>query len=74
MENDDGPRGSEAERAVKRRNQDDQPDQSMDHASDDARGTNRKREHEQYHEEAERQDSIIVSCLREEKAGKERHP
>ena len=37
IENDDGPRGSVADREVKRRNQDDLPDQSMDHPSDDVR-------------------------------------
>ena len=39
IENDDGPRRSEAEREVKRRNQNDQPDEGMDHPRDDVRGT-----------------------------------
>ena len=58
--------GSEAEREVKRRNQNDQLDRSIDHPRDDARGTKRKTEDEEEHEEAKRQDSMIVSCLREE--------
>ena len=66
IENDDGSRGSDAEREVKRRNQDDQPDQSMDHTSDKVRGTKRKTEDKGEHEEAKRQDSMIASCLREE--------
>ena len=41
MENEDGPRGSEAERQVKR-SQDDQSDQDMNRKSDDVRGTKRK--------------------------------
>ena len=52
IESDGGPRGSEAEREVKRRNQDDQQDQCMNHSSDDARGTKRKTEDEGEHEEA----------------------
>ena len=59
IENDDGPRGSEAGRDVKRRNPDDQPDQGMDHPSDEARGTKRKTEDEGEHEEAKRQDSMM---------------
>ena len=35
-------RESGAEREAKRMNLDDQPDQSMDHPSDDARGTKRR--------------------------------
>ena len=40
--NDDGPRESEAERQMKKRNQDDHPDQGMDQKGDDVRGTKRK--------------------------------
>ena len=42
IENDGGPRGSEAEKEVKRQNQDEQLDQNMDQPSDDVRGTKRK--------------------------------
>ena len=65
IENDDGPRGSEVERVVKKRNQNDQLDRSMDHPRDDSRGTKRKTEDKGEHAEAKRQDSMNVSCLRE---------
>ena len=41
-------------------------DQSMDHPRNDARGTKRKTQVNGEHEEAKRQNSMIVSCLREE--------
>ena len=65
IENDDGPRESEAEREAKMRNREDQPDQSMDHPSDNARGTKRKTENEREQEDAKRQDRMIMSCLSE---------
>ena len=46
IDNEEGPRESEGERQVKKRNLDDQPDQSMDYQRDDVRGTKRKTEHE----------------------------
>ena len=61
-ENGDGPRGSEAEREVKRQNQHEQPDQNMDKPSDDVRGTKRKAEDEG-HVAARSQDGMIVSCV-----------
>ena len=66
IETDDGSRESEAERQVKKRTHDDQPDQGMDHKSGDVRGTKRKPEDEVERDDAKRQDSKIVSCLREE--------
>ena len=66
IENDDGPTGTETERQVKKRNQDDQSDQDLNHKSDDVRGTKRKSEDEGDRENAKRQDSMIVSCFSEE--------
>ena len=68
IENDGGSRGSEAETEVKRQNQDEQPDENMDHPSDDVRGTKKKAEDEVEHEETKKKDGVIVSCLREEEA------
>ena len=73
VENDDGSRESEAEREAKRRNRDDQLDQSRDHPSDDAGDTKRKTEDEGKHEEANGKHSMIGSCLREKELTK-RHP
>ena len=66
IENDNGPRESEAERQVKKRNQDHHPDEDMDHKSDDVRSIKRKPEDEGEREDAKRQDNMIVSCSREE--------
>ena len=73
IENDDGPRGSETERQVKEGSQDDHSDQGVDHASDDARGTQRKPEDEGERENAKRQDRMIVSCLSGEKSTRRRN-
>ena len=70
IENVDGPKESEAERQVKKRNRDDQPDQGMDHRSDDVRGTKRKPEDDGERKDAKRQDNMIVSCLSEEELTK----
>ena len=67
IENEDGPRGSEAETELKRQNQDEQPDENMDHPSDDVRGT-KKRQETKENMRRKRQDGVIVSCLREEEA------
>ena len=66
IENDDGGGGTEAEREVMRQNQDEQPDQNMDQPSDDVTGTKREAEDEGEHEEAKRQDDMIVRCLLKE--------
>ena len=65
-ENKDGPRQGEAETEVKRQDKDEQPDQKMDHPSDDVRGAKSTAEDEGEHAEAKREDGMIVSFLREE--------
>ena len=65
-ENKDGPRLGEAETEVKRQNKDEQPDQNMDHPSDGVRGAKSTAEDKGEHEEAKREDGMIVSFLREE--------
>ena len=51
---------------MKNRNQDDQTYQNVDHPSVGARGTKRRTEDEGEREESKRQDSMIMSCLRDE--------
>ena len=63
IEKDVGPRGSEKERQVKKRSQDDQSDQDMNNKGDDVRGTKRIPEDDGDREDAKKQESMIVSCL-----------
>ena len=51
---------------MRKRSQDNQTDQVMDHSSDDARGTKRKPEDEGEREEAKRRDNMIMSSWSEE--------
>ena len=54
IENDDDPRGCDAGRQVKRRNQDEQPHQGTDHTGEYSRDTKSKQEVEGEREDAKR--------------------